>query len=115
MKKITLVVDRVEEMGGPFEVTAWALDTPGLAAWNNPGTYMDVVLKRSWCLMHVPSGMHVGSAFKRDELVSIAHALDHIDWTQEEVPSMDLAHAVLALREWWANYTETERLAKEAA
>lgn len=114
MKKLTLVVARDDEHGGQFEVSAWALDVPGLAAWNNPGKFMDVVLKKPWCLMHIPSGMHVDSAFKRDELVDIANALADIDWTQENIPSLELAHAILVMREWWAVYYETIRLADAA-
>ncbi len=105
MKKTTITVARTLDMGGPFDVSAWALDTPGLAAWSNPGKMGDKIIKRSWQLMHIPSGMHVESAYKRSHLVVLADLLaDVTDWTQYDIPSTDLARAVYVIRMFWAGY-----------
>lgn len=111
MKKLTLIVARDDEHGGQFETSAWALDVPGLAAWNQPGKFMDVVIKRAWQLMHIPSGTMIEAAYKRDHIVGLADAVRHIDWDRElvDIPSTDLASAVYAIREWWEHHDELHR------
>lgn len=81
-------------------VKAWQTDVPGLAAWNNPGKFKGVVVKRAWQLMHVPSGMHVASGLKRDDVCQIADLLAGVcDWTEQRPSFGPLKVAALRIGE----------------
>lgn len=110
MKKVTITIARTDEAGGPFEVSGYQTDTPGLAAWNRPnlaytwkstdGEEHSKRIHQTWALIHQPTGKHVAAARLRSEIEVIAAALAPVtDWTQKKIGLVELTEAAHIIRE----------------
>ena len=101
-----------------LHVKGWALDTPGLYAWND--TSVGVM---SWCLVHAESGWLITRGVKRDDLIELAnrftaHEIDFTLSVKALGPFMWLMHEII--RDWfgWMNdkyhpYVEADYVPKK--